>query len=512
MVIFAVLVSVVAMPMVGLVFFRIYENQLINQTESELIAQGAVLSAIYAEEFKTHKAFDTPIGTLIPEHLRPNPKEPYHPIIPRLDMTRDEVLSRRQNTSYRRKEVHPTYEAIGRRLYGISHETQKITLAGFRILDYQGTVTGGKYEIGHSLSHVEEVAKALKGEYSVVLRERISDEPPPPLYSISRGTRIRVFIAMPVVVDNHVVGVIYMARTPNNIIKHLYANRRKVAVVAVTLFALTLIIGFIFWRAIAGPIYELTRRTANIANGNRQAILPLERHGTAEIAQLSQSFLDMAQNLFDRADYISTFAAHVSHELKSPLTSIQGAAELLRDSNDSMTPDERERFLKNITTDTERLTALLSRLRELARADNPETSGATAIAPLLDELYLHYGSEKVSAKDYTDSCLKMSLENALIIFSHMIDNALQNGAKNIRLEARQEEAHIYFIIADNGKGVSSQNREKIFEAFFTTRRENGGTGMGLGIVQSLLLAHEGEISLLPSTSGARFKITIPVVR
>ncbi|MGH1351360.1 MAG: ATP-binding protein [Methyloligellaceae bacterium] len=511
MVIFTVLASVVAMPMVGLVFFRIYENQLINQTESELIAQGAALSAIYADEFKTRRAFDTPVGALQPEHLRPDPKEPYHPIVPRLDMTSDYVLPRRPSTSYFKRPLHPTYEAIGKRLFAITHETQKTTLAGFRILDYQGVVIGAKYKIGHSLAHVEEVAKALKGEYTVVLRERISDEPPPPLYSISRGTGIRVFIAMPVIVDHHVIGIIYMARTPNNIIKHLYAHQRKVAVVACTLLALTLIIGFIFWRAIAGPVYELTRRTSKIANGDRQAILPLERHGTAEIAQLSQSFLNMAQNLFDRADYISTFAAHVSHELKSPLTSIQGAAELLQDANDTMTPEERERFLKNITTDTERLTALLSRLRELARADNPETSGSTEVQPLIQELHTHYGSNKITAKDYTDSSLKMSRENALIVFSHLIDNAIQHGATKIVLEAKQEEGHIHITVSDNGKGVSPQNREKIFEAFFTTRRESGGTGMGLGIVQSLLLAHEGEIALLPSTSGARFKIIIPEV-
>ena len=65
--------------------------------------------------------------------------------------------------------------------------------------------------------------------------------------------------------------------------------------------------------------------------------------GSREIASLSQSFIDMAQRLSDRSDYISNFAAHVSHELKTPLTSIQGAAELLRDAGDTMTEEERAR-------------------------------------------------------------------------------------------------------------------------------------------------------------------------
>ena len=86
----------------------------------------------------------------------------------------------------------------------------------------------GDDETGQSLAHIEEVAAALQGRYRGALRIRIRDKPPPPIYSISRGTGLRVFSAMPVIVDNHVAGVIYLPRArPSNIFQHLYEEKGK---------------------------------------------------------------------------------------------------------------------------------------------------------------------------------------------------------------------------------------------------------------------------------------------
>src|SRR5260370_12649021 len=92
-------------------------------------------------------------------------------------------------------------------------DTQKVTLAGFRILDPQGVVIAGRAEVGESLAHIEEVAAALKGQYHAALRIRIPDKTPPPIYSISRGVGVHVFSAMPVIVNNRVASVIYTSRS-----------------------------------------------------------------------------------------------------------------------------------------------------------------------------------------------------------------------------------------------------------------------------------------------------------
>ena len=210
-------------------------------------------------------------------------------------------------------------------------QTQKVTLAGFRILDPTGTVIAGRRETGQSLAHIEEVAAALQGRYRGALRVRISDKPPPPIYSISRGTGLRVFSAMPVIVDNHVAGVIYASRTPSNIFRHFYEEKGKFILAVIAVLGVTLIIGLIFSRTITRPMHELIQRISEIRQGKPDAFRPLAHYGTREFALLSRSFLEMAETLSHRSDHISTFAAHLTHELKSPLTSIRGAAELLQD-------------------------------------------------------------------------------------------------------------------------------------------------------------------------------------
>src|SRR5690606_21731037 len=137
-----------------------------------------------------------------------------------------------------------------------------------------------------------------------------------------------------------------------------YGERGKFALAALAVIGATLAIGLLFWRTITRPINALARRAALVGRGPNE-FMPLEHHGTREIAMLSQSFVDMTARLKERSDYIETFAAHVSHEMKTPLTAIQGAAELLREpsgSANTMSASQRDRFIDNIVADTNRLT------------------------------------------------------------------------------------------------------------------------------------------------------------
>src|SRR5262245_1686847 len=269
LIVFVVLAFVMVLPLIGLFFFRLYDNQLIRQTQAELIAQSQVLSAIYAREVAARRAGGISLGAEIPPEARPDPSDKFAPIRPALDLVGHDFFGRRPDALPAKKPADPAYVAIGAVLMPLIAETQKVTLAGFRILDPQGVVIAGREEVGQSLAHVEEVATALRGEYRAVLRNRVPDKPPPPIYSFSRGIGVHVFSAMPVIVDNHVAGVIYTSRTPSNIFQHFYQERTKIILATIAVMLTTLAIGLVFSRTITRPMYELIGRAARIARGDR---------------------------------------------------------------------------------------------------------------------------------------------------------------------------------------------------------------------------------------------------
>jgi signal transduction histidine kinase len=512
LVVFLVLASVLALPLLSLYFLKVYQNQLIQQTEAELIAQSAALAAVFRREVETAIPQGTPLGMRIAPADQKSPEEPYQPIWPKLELANQSVLPPRPQARAASAPADPAYLALGARMMPDLLATQNVTLAGFRLLDPNGIVIAGREEAGLSLAHLPEVAEALQGRFRGALRQRISKHDQPALYSMSRGTDVRVFTAMPVIARDQVAGVIYASRTPSNVFKLVYEQRGKAALAILFMIVPTLLIGLLFHRTITEPMRELIERTKPIGRGDRTALRPLRRHGTREFARLSQSFLEMARRLNTRSSFISTFATHVSHELKSPLTSIQGAAELLRDDVDapSMDDEDRRKFLDNIIADAGRLTKISLRLRDFARAENPVAVGAATLSGTLAALRPGFAALDIRASGELDTPTRMSEENAAIILSNLADNAVRHGSSRIDISATQKGNLLLVTLSDNGEGVSPNNRAHIFDSFFTTRRESGGTGMGLAIVRAMLDAHGGTIRLLDSDQGTAFQLAIPL--
>ena len=109
-------------------------------------------------------------------------------------------------------------------------------------------------------------------------------------------------------------------------------------------------------------------------------------------------------------------------------------------------------------------------------------------------------AEKITAQIGTDI-----LESVL---TNIIENSFQNGAENVTIRPRKEDGGITIDISDDGPGISAGNRDKIFTPFFTTRRESGGTGLGLVICRSLLRAAGGSIDVLPAEKGAHIRLRL----
>jgi len=506
--------AVLVLPLGGIFFFRIYENQLVRQTESELISQAAAIASAYRRRIAALRPDNADYGVPLAAPPAAAEGEYYTPVIPRIDLAAGGPQPPRPDGVRPVRPADPLAAEAGAALRPVLLDTQKITLAGLKILDFQGVQVAGRKETGLSLAHVPEVRRALAGEYVGLIRVRISDKPTPPMASVSRGTGIRVFVAMPVLQDGRVWGVVYASRTPGNVLKHMYAERGKVILAAATILTLTLLLALLTSATITRPIHRLIAQTRRVSAGETEDLGPLERPGTREIEMLSASFADMARSLHARSQYIRDFAAHVSHEFKTPLTSIQGAAELLHEHFTDMSEEERDRFLQNIIGDSDRLQRLVTRLLELARADNIEPSADLLdLGPAVTALAAKYDAQgmSITCGATNPATVRMSADNLETLFTNLVENSRQHVATRLRVAVTVTDGLAEIEFADNGAGIPAANRGKIFTPFFTTRREQGGTGLGLGIVRSILAAHGGSIRLVDSDGGATFVVALPVV-
>ncbi|MDF3024849.1 MAG: two-component sensor histidine kinase [Alphaproteobacteria bacterium] len=501
-----ILLIVLLLPLSGVYFFRLFENELVRQTEAELIAQGVFMSALYKDALN---------GENIPlDYGRPVTEKPpvldarFKPYPPTIDLRTATILPPRPDAVHPAHKPDPAALTAGRRLESVLQEAKFSTLASMRMLDFDGTVVAGAGEMTLSLSHTEEVARAMTGVYASGLRQRISDEPRPALASLSRGTDTRVFVAMPVVDNDRVLGIAYLSRSPRNVLKTLYDERESVFLAAVIALLMTGGIAWLLATMIGKPLRVLTRHAQAVSKGEaRTENLPAPP--IRELAALAESFAHMSATIEARSEYIRSFAMHVAHEFKTPLTAIQGAVELLNDHANDMEPEQRRRFMENITQDTGRLKILVSRLLELARADVLQAGGEfTDLQPLLESLAKRYAPKLEVEPPQGPWLAAIGPDILETVLVNLVENSLQHGATKVWIVAESAEDKMELIVRDNGQGISAGNAAKLFTPFFTTRREQGGTGLGLVITRSLLKAYGGDIMLADRTGGTTFKLTL----
>jgi signal transduction histidine kinase len=515
-------VAALVLPLSGLWILRLYESALIRQTESELIAQAGVVAAFYRDAWRRAGGKAEDLGPPVdPAWTRPPGFDPpWTPRFASLDLAEDPILPPAPDP-VPAVATDPSAAIAGSTLGPILREAQRITLAGMRVTDHQGVVVASTgEEMGLSLERQDEVRRALAGEAASVLRERtshdrpgqertsyrsVSDSPAVP----DRSRSVRVFTAQPVLDDGRVVGVVVVSRTPRSITDTLYGKRWHLAGLAVLLLVSVGVLARLGTVAIARPLRAVTGLAKRTADGERGVMVPLPRPVVREVAELSDALTRMARTLEERADYIRDFAAHVSHEFKTPLTTIRGTVELLRDHMDSMPPEERDRFLANMDAEAGRLSRLVRRLLELARADvmTVTDDAVTDAVPVAARLAERHGADASLPASLPVAMGQESLESVL---ANLIENARHHAGADARVTVtlRSEGERAILRVADDGPGISPANADRVFVPFFTTARDRSGTGLGLTIARGLVEAHGGSIALLPSERGALFEVAL----
>ena len=287
-----------------------------------------------------------------------------------------------------------------------------------------------------------------------------------------------------------------------DILTPLTGRRNAVFIVAAGSFLATLVLGLLLWRLILSPVQALAAKAQAIRGG----AVPegLDHYGTPEIGELAQDVLDMADVLQSREMGVRSYTYHVTHELKTPLTAIRGAAELLEAEDLS---EETRRLVQTIAGAEKRAVKLLGAARQIAAARMPEHQGTSRLKDCVPTLKSRLSRTELDVRNDSTE-LPLAQSGLEVVLWHLAENAEEAGATRLTLDTGRTDDGPWMRVQDNGPGISSGNRAQVFEPFFTTRRDSGGTGMGLAIVQTLLLAHGARITLEEpgEDGGSRFLI------
>lgn len=496
-ILFAVLFFVAALPGVGAVALRVYENTLVRQTEAELIAQGAALAAAAAALW--------PGAPPLATHPREFRSEP-----PSIDLSTSPILPERPPPRPVAGAPDPVAAEAAARVGPVLLRTRRTTLASLTLLDGRARLIGR----AEGYAHLPEVRRALAGKPATVLRRNSAYRAVYRFEWLSRAAAIRVHHARPITVEGRVVGVLLLSRSARALFRGIYEDRGKIALGILTIFLLLVVLSGVLSRGIAKPIEGLSGVTRQVAGGRGGVRVPDPPTTAAvEIQGLYADVAVMADRVERRSRYLRDFAHAVSHEFKTPLAGIRGALELLADHGAEMSAAERSRFIANADADAGRLTALVTRLLELARADMTPGAGGEVIDPAP---VLARAADAFRAPDFAVALpvelppLAMSASALEAALTTLFENSRQAGATRVAVSAERRERTLLLRIADDGPGIPPADRARVFEPFFTTKRAGGGTGLGLPILRSLLESDGATIALAESVGGAAFELELPV--
>lgn len=292
---------------------------------------------------------------------------------------------------------------------------------------------------------------------------------------------------------------------------------------ALVALIISLIVAFWLARWIGGPLQQVVLASQKLPSAE---VLSIPVQGPHEVQVLAQAFNQMNQRVQTSQESQREFVANVSHELKTPLTSVQGFAQAILDGTAS-TPEAQKQAAQVIFDESSRMHRMVLNLLDLARLDSG-TFDLQRVPVDLSSLLMGVAEKFAPQARIANVTIEVEATNLPVItgdgdrlaqvFTNLVDNALKftPGGGQIRLRAIQAAGGVQVDVADNGTGISADALPHIFDRFYQAdlSRPGGkhhGAGLGLAIVKEIIKAHGGKISVrsAPGT-GSTFTILLPL--
>jgi signal transduction histidine kinase len=338
------------------------------------------------------------------------------------------------------------------------------------------------------------------------------------------GNADTIYVNVPVRENQRVVGAVRVGYTLTQIQNNI--RRIRLALVAVVT-AYALMIALFTLRlasSIVGPVEELNDSALVIAAGDLEH--RIEVRGATEITQLANTLNRMTQYIQQLEGMRRQFVSHVSHELRTPLAAIRSMAEIIELHGDK-DPSLPQRYAPRIIAHTVRLARMTSQLLELAQIESgklPLDTVPVSISSLVEESVRTVGEAARTRGVTITTQLSEALpelhgdrDRLMQIFINLLDNAIRHtpARGTITVAARVERESAEIIVADTGEGIAREHVANIFDRFYRVDHahsgRSGGSGLGLSIVQQIVQAHGGQVSVESAVGqGTRFRLTFPL--
>ncbi len=327
-------------------------------------------------------------------------------------------------------------------------------------------------------------------------------------------------VGVPYVKDNTVTGAVFIRTKAQQIESGLAEILWRIVALAAVVMVLTGIVVFLFVRRRLKPLKQLETAAATIAEGDFSVQVD-DNKGDPELRELSGAFNTMTRKLQGVETGRREFVANVSHELRSPITSIKGFAEGMADG--VIPAEEQPKYLRLVADESKRLNGLIDDLLALSRLERDDAKPEMATFDINEMLRravirrmndLEAKEIDISCEFETDPCpVNADSDRIEQVVINLLDNAIKftpEGGK-IVLESERADGIAKITVRDSGSGVAPEDRDKIFDRFFTADRAHTagkGTGLGLSICKRIMDMHGQSIRLLDTEEGAAFQFTL----
>lgn len=320
-------------------------------------------------------------------------------------------------------------------------------------------------------------------------------------------------------------------RTNGYVVIHLpmanvYESRNEILnivyITFVIVFLLSALILIVFSRIVYRPLRAITAAAKEYASGNLQYQINIHSHD--EMGYLANTLNYMSHALYETEDYQHQFIANISHDLRSPLTSIKGYLEAMQDGT---IPDElHPKYISRVITETERLTKLANGILSLNSLDMK--------GKLMRTSFSIYKLVKGIAKSFELQCDKKHItidltvdEEVDLVYAdqskieqvlyNLIDNAIKfsNDHSTIYISLLKKYDFVQISVKDTGIGIPKKDQSRIYDRFFKSDASRGkdkmGSGIGLAIVKEIIQAHNRSLTMVSTEGvGTEFIFSLPI--